>query len=124
MIRPVVNGMVTLQKPGYLLTLDFSQWLEKLPYDQYVLIHSQDRPVGDCKWGILEVNSGNVICSEACKIESCQPHEGWKLTDDVSGIPPMAVVYPACTSEIDNKGTASICSIGFVHPSKAKEQAA
>ena len=124
MIRPVVNGMVTLQKLGYRLTLDFSQWLEKLPYDPYVLIHSQDRPVGDRKWGILEVNSGSVIYSEACKIESCQPHEGWKLTDDVSGIPPMAVVYPACTSEIDNKGTASICSIGFVHPSKAKEQAA
>ncbi|MDV3350749.1 hypothetical protein QGP82_18720 [Leptothoe sp. LEGE 181152] len=110
----LTNGMISIPKDRYLLTLDFGPWLEKLTHhQQYVLVHSQDRPVGVQKWGVLVVDGDQVDYHQAVKVESVQPHDCWTLSNPNQFTPVLAVVYPACCIG-QNNNTISIESIGFM----------
>ena len=114
----LTDGKVEIPKEAYRLHLNFQPWLAKLAkHNQYVLLHAQDRPMGQQQWGVLAVNDQQVDYYQAVKVESIQPHDCWTLSTPHQFSPVLAIVYPACTIGRNGNGKITIESIGFMENS-------
>lgn len=105
----VDNGLVSLKRPGFTVTLDFRPWLSKVSHHRYVLLHAQARRQGQEYWGLLVVDDAEVEYHEAVKVNTGCTATGWTLTKAGANTPALALVYPdACVELTGPQGIATI----------------